>query len=89
MRSVRRRRLACRRPDLVDEGGELVVELLVGHLGVVVGDLVCISSHLIGHSVSESGPVRRWDQAAIIFSLASGTASRKVCIGVLPKHQRP
>ena len=29
------------------------------------------------------------DQAAIIFSLARGMASRKVCIGVLPKHQRP
>jgi hypothetical protein len=32
--------------------------------------------------------VRR-DQAAIIFSFAIGMASRKVCIGVLPKHQRP
>ena len=29
------------------------------------------------------------DQAAIIFSFAMGMASRKVCIGVLPKHQRP
>ena len=29
------------------------------------------------------------DQAAIIFSCASGMASRKVCMGVLPKHQRP
>jgi hypothetical protein len=27
--------------------------------------------------------------AAIIFSFAIGMASRKVCIGVLPKHQRP
>ena len=29
------------------------------------------------------------DQAAMNFSLASGVASRKVCMGVLPKHQRP
>jgi hypothetical protein len=29
------------------------------------------------------------DQAAIIFSSTIGFASRKVCIGVLPKHQRP
>jgi hypothetical protein len=28
-------------------------------------------------------------QAAISFSFARGSASRKVCIGVLPKHQRP
>ena len=28
-------------------------------------------------------------QAAIIFSFAIGIASRNVCIGVLPKHQRP
>jgi hypothetical protein len=28
-------------------------------------------------------------QAAIIFSFVIGSASRKVCIGVLPKHQRP
>jgi hypothetical protein len=28
-------------------------------------------------------------QAAIIFSFVIGIASRKVCIGVLPKHQRP
>jgi hypothetical protein len=28
-------------------------------------------------------------QAAISFSFANGIASRKVCIGVLPKHQRP
>jgi hypothetical protein len=40
-------------------------------------------------------PVERWglpsdvDQAAIIFSFVIGNASRKVCIGVLPKHQRP
>ena len=27
--------------------------------------------------------------AAMSFSFASGSASRKVCIGVLPKHQRP
>src|ERR1700731_2415028 len=28
-------------------------------------------------------------QAAIIFSFVIGIASRNVCIGVLPKHQRP
>jgi len=28
-------------------------------------------------------------QAAIIFSRAMGMASRNVCAGVLPKHQRP
>jgi hypothetical protein len=27
--------------------------------------------------------------AAMSFSFANGSASRKVCIGVLPKHQRP
>src|SRR5215469_2109111 len=27
--------------------------------------------------------------AAMSFSIARGSASRKVCIGVLPKHQRP
>ena len=27
--------------------------------------------------------------AAMSFSFASGSASRKLCIGVLPKHQRP
>ena len=51
----------------------------------------CSSWNLIGQSVSGDGRSRLsdGDQAAIIFSLASGTASRKVCIGVLPKHQRP
>ena len=34
-------------------------------------------------------PLWRGDQAEINFSLASGVASRKVCMGVLPKHQRP
>jgi hypothetical protein len=29
------------------------------------------------------------DHAAMSFSLARGSASRKVRIGVLPKHQRP
>src|SRR5262245_52448785 len=29
------------------------------------------------------------DYAAMSFSFASGSASRKVCMGVLPKHQRP
>jgi hypothetical protein len=28
-------------------------------------------------------------QAAMSFSFANGIASTKVCIGVLPKHQRP
>ena len=28
-------------------------------------------------------------QAAIIFSFVIGIASRKVCVGVFPKHQRP
>ena len=36
-----------------------------------------------------SGVGIRGGQAAIIFSCAMGLASRKVCIGVLPKHQRP
>jgi transposase len=31
----------------------------------------------------------RCRHAAMIFSFARGMASRKVCIGVLPKHQRP
>jgi hypothetical protein len=30
-----------------------------------------------------------YGQAAMSFSCARGSASRKVCIGVLPKHQRP
>ena len=33
--------------------------------------------------------VVRRHAAGSIFSLANGKASRKVCIGVLPKHQRP
>jgi hypothetical protein len=36
-----------------------------------------------------SGIGVRRDQAAIVFSLVIGMASRKVCIGVLPKHRRP
>jgi hypothetical protein len=36
-----------------------------------------------------SGPPLGFAQAAIIFSFASGVASRNVCIGVLPKHHRP
>ena len=39
--------------------------------------------------VERSGIAVRRGQAAIIFSLVIGMASRKVCIGVLPKHQRP
>jgi hypothetical protein len=31
----------------------------------------------------------RYGQAAIIFSFAMEMASRKVCMGVLPKHHRP
>ena len=38
--------------------------------------------------VERSGFVVRRDQAAIVFSFAIGMAFRKVCIGVLPKHQR-
>ena len=34
-------------------------------------------------------PVSLCLQAAMSFSFASGIGSRKVCIGVLPKHQRP
>lgn len=37
----------------------------------------------VGFRLSASG------QAAIIFSLAIGAASRNVRIGVLPKHHRP
>ena len=53
--------------------------------------LRCSSWHLIGQLASgdRSVPPVGYDQAAIIFSLASGVASRKVCIGVLPKHHRP
>jgi len=52
--------------------------------------LKCSSRHLIGQLVSESDRVEpvRQGQAAIIFSFASGTASKKVRIGVLPKHHR-
>jgi hypothetical protein len=39
--------------------------------------------------VERSGFGVRCRYAAIIFSFAIGIASRKVCIGVLPKHQRP
>ena len=39
--------------------------------------------------VERSGFGVRRRQAAIIFSFVIGIASRKVCIGVLPKHQRP
>ena len=39
--------------------------------------------------VERSGFGVRYCQAAIIFSLVIGIASRNVCIGVLPKHQRP
>ena len=39
--------------------------------------------------VERSGFGVRCRQAAIIFSFVIGIASRKVCIGVLPKHQRP
>src|SRR5689334_443234 len=50
--------------------------------------------------LAETRPDSRWwrfdpaepvihSQAAISFSFANGSASRKVCIGVLPKHQRP
>lgn len=51
----------------------------------------CNRQHLIGQSgskVDRVEPVQQ-DQAAIIFSFASGTASKKVSIGVLPKHHRP
>jgi hypothetical protein len=39
--------------------------------------------------VERSGFGVRCGQAAIIFSFVIGIASRKVCIGVFPKHQRP
>jgi UDP-glucose 4-epimerase len=39
--------------------------------------------------VERSGFSVRCRQAAIIFSLVIGIASRNVCIGVLPKHQCP
>ena len=39
--------------------------------------------------VERSGFGVRCDQAAIVFSLAIGIASRNVCSGVFPKHQRP
>ena len=42
-----------------------------------------------GCLVERSGFGVRCRQAAIIFSLVIGIASRNVCIGVLPKHQRP
>ena len=66
----------------LDPGASLIVDEDV---------LTCSSRHLIRQLASESDRVEpvREDQAAIIFSFASGTASRKVCIGVLPKHHRP
>jgi IstB-like ATP binding protein len=36
-----------------------------------------------------SGIAVRRDQAAMVFCLVIGMASRKVCIGVFPKHHRP
>jgi hypothetical protein len=41
------------------------------------------------HLVERSGIDVRRCQAAIIFSFVIGNASKKVCIGVLPKHHRP
>ena len=51
----------------------------------------CISRDLSDRRclVERSGFGVRCRQAAIIFSFVIGIASRKVCIGVLPKHQRP
>jgi len=85
----------------MEDGRQVEVALfgregLCGLLGAMIareafGRYMCSSRHLIGHSASESDRVEpvRPDQAAIIFSFASGTASKKVCIGVLPKHHRP
>jgi hypothetical protein len=54
----------------------------------------CISMYLIGQLGPRRGGcptklVVRRHAAGSIFSLAIGKASRKVCIGVFPKHHRP
>ena len=56
-----------------------------------MGKLMCTSRNSTGQvvPVERSGLVSVCRQAAIIFSFVIGIASKKVCIGVLPKHQRP
>jgi hypothetical protein len=66
---------------LVDQSGNQPLVLRNRVLAGTRSDSRCL--------VERSGFVVRRDQAAIIFSFAIGMASRKVCIGVLPKHQRP
>ena len=66
--------------DLPVEQG-VKFELVIAVLAKTRSDSRCL--------VERSGFGVRRDQAAIIFSFVIGTASRKVCIGVLPKHQRP
>ena len=59
-----------------------------------VGNLKCIKYALdltvgLRRGGCPTKLVVRRHAAGSIFSLANGKASRKVCIGVLPKHQRP
>jgi len=56
-----------------------------------MGKLMCTSRNSTGQvvPVERSGFVSVCRQATIIFSFVIGIASKKVCIGVLPKHQRP
>ena len=63
----------------------------VPEIGIGVREFKCISEDLIGQTVLEvsAGVAVVRGQAAMSFSFARGSASRKVCIGVLPKHQRP
>ena len=44
---------------------------------------------LIGGGLSDQPKLSSQSAAWINFSFARGLASRKVCIGALPKHERP
>ena len=73
------------RPIWVVRSERLVSESAGRHaLSVVAWTLSDSWRPEIGRSRLSEG-----DQAAIIFSVARGMASRKVGIGVFPKHQRP
>ena len=56
-----------------------------------LGSIFCSSLYLILQTASFwRWPVHcRWWSGSDFFSLAIGMASRNVCTGVLPKHQRP
>src|ERR1051325_2228903 len=75
-------------------GGDAGAAIIGGLIGLGLG--AAIASGVLAETRPDS---RCWrfdpaepvihSQAAISFSFANGSASRKVCIGVLPKHQRP